>query len=49
MNAFHSCDGTAIFIQLKMKCSIQLMKISVPLHIYIISSAEDVHFLQWQV
>ena len=24
MNAFHSCDGTAIFIRLKMKCSIQL-------------------------
>ena len=24
MNAFHSCDGTAIFIWLKMKCSIQL-------------------------
>ena len=22
MNAFHSCDGTAIFIRLKMKCSI---------------------------
>ena len=24
MNAFNSCDGTAIFIRLKMKCSIQL-------------------------
>ena len=23
-NVFHSCDGTAIFIRLKMKCSIQL-------------------------
>ena len=24
MNAFNSCDGTAIFIRWKMKCSIQL-------------------------
>ena len=24
MNAFNSCDGTAIFIQWEMKCSIQL-------------------------
>ena len=23
MNAFNSCDGTAIFIRLEMKCSIQ--------------------------
>ena len=44
MNAFHSTDGTAIYIQLKMKCSIELgfaslnrtfhlsPQISIPLH-----------------